>query len=202
MNKDQKLLEEAYVKICESAKSDVLLASEESLIDLIADLLVESIEKEEPRLSKSNGIMPLNQLLSSYDFSKEHLLKQFLKAIDCPSGLQTACFDIYLEYGYRPFSTNSHFHFFGANERFTDKSFLELTLLDGSKVKADYRDKQAIQKVLREYIIRATDESFNNSARVNLYHKKFFEWRKKKIQELQTDKQLSKDFDIKALEDF
>lgn len=206
MNKDQKLLEEAYNKICESAKEETLLASEEELIALIADLLVESIEKEEPRLSKSNGIMPLNHLLSSYDFSKEHLLKQFLKVIDCPSGLQTACYDIYLEYGYRPFSTNSHFHFHGANKRFTDKSFLELTLLDGSKVKADHRDKQAIQKILREYIIRATDESFNNSARVNLYHKKFFEWRKKKIkkkmQELQTDKQLSKDFDVSALEGF
>ena len=202
MNKDQKLLEEAYDKICESTNNDTLLASEEELIVLIADLLVESIEKEEPRLSRSNGIIPLNQLLSSYDFSKEHLLKKFLKAIDCPSGLQTACADIYLEYGYRPFSVNSHFHFFGATKRFTDKSFLELTLLDGSKVKADYKDKQAIQKVLRDYILRATDESFNNSAKVNLYHERFFQWRKKKMQDLQTDKQLSKDFDIKALEDF
>ena len=202
MNKDQKLLEEAYDKICESTKDDTLLASEENLIDLIADLLVESIEKEEPRLSRSNGIIPLNQLLSSYDFSKEHLLKQFLKAIDCPSGLQTACYNIYLDYGYGPFSTNSHFRFHGANKRFTDKSFLELTLFDGSKVKVDYKDKQAIQKVLRDYIIRATDESLNNSAKVDLNHKKFFEWRKKKMQELQTDKQLSKDFDIKALEDF
>ena len=202
MNKDQKLLEEAYDKIRESTKDNTLIASEEELIALIADLLVESIEKEEPRLSRSNGIIPLNQLLTSYDFSKEHLLKKFLKAIDCPSGLQTACAEIYLVYGYRPFSVNSHFHFHGANKRFTDKSFLELTLLDGSKVKVDYEDKQAIQKVLRDYIIRATDESLNNSAKVDPNHKRFFEWRKKKMQELQTDKQLSKDFDIKALEDF
>ena len=202
MNKDQKLLEEAYDKICESTKEDTLLASEEELIHLIADLLVESIGREEPRLSKSNGIIPLNQLLSSFDFFKEPLNEKFLKAINCPSNLQTACGDIYLDYGYGPFSANSHFHFFGDNKRFTDKSFLELTLLDGSKVKADYKDKQAIEKVLRDYIIRATDESLNNSARVNPYHKRFFEWRKKKMQELERDKQLSKDFDIKALEDF
>jgi hypothetical protein len=205
MNKDQKLLEEAYKKICESTKDDTLLASEENLINLIADLLVESIEREEPRLSRSNGIVPLDKLLSSFDFYKEHLVEKFLKAIDCPSGLQTACAVIYLDYGCRSFSDNSHFHFFGVNKRFTDKSFLELTLLDGSKVKADYKDKQAIQKVLRDYIIRATDERLNNSARVNPSHKRFFEWRKKKIQELQIDKQLSKDFseeDLKALEDF
>ena len=202
MNKDQKLLEEAYDKICESTKDNTLIASEENLIDLIADSLVESIEREEPRLSRSNGIEPLNMLLSSFAFYKERLHEKFLKAIDCPSGLQTACADIYLEYGYRPFSNISHFYFYGANKRFTDKSFLELTLLDGSKVKADYKDKQAIQKVLRDYILRATDESFNNSAKVNLYHERFFQWRKKKMQELQTDKQLSKDFDIKALEDF
>jgi hypothetical protein len=202
MNKDQKLLEEAYDKICESTKEDTLLASEEELIHLIANLLVESIGREEPRLSRSNGIIPLNQLLSSFDFFKEPLTEKFLKAIDCPSNLQTACGDIYLEYGYRRFSANSHFHFFGANKRFTDKSFLELTLLDGSKVKADYKDKQAIEKVLRDYIIRATDESINNSARVNPFHKRFFEWRKKKMQELQRDKQLSKDFDISALEGF
>jgi hypothetical protein len=202
MNKDQKLLEEAYDKIYESTKDDTLLASEEELIHLIADSLVESIEREEPRLSRSNGIVPLNQILSSFNFFKEPLNEKFLKAIDCPSNLQTACGDIYLEYGYRPFSVISHFHFFGANKRFTDKSFLELTLLDGSKVKADYKDKQAIEKVLRDYIIRATDESFSISAGVIPSHKRFFEWRKKKMQELQRDKQLSKDFDISALEDF
>ena len=205
MNKDQRLLEEAYNKICESTKEDTLLASEEELIRLLADSIVESIEREEPRLSKSNGIKPLNQLLSSFNFFKEPLTEKFLKAVDCPENLQTACGDIYLEYGYRPFSVNSHFHFFGANKRFTDKSFLELTLLDGSKVKADYKDKQVIEKVLRDYIVEATDESLNNSARVNPYHKRFFEWRKKKMQELERDKQLSKDFseeDLKAIEDF
>lgn len=144
MNKDQKLLEEAYDKICESTNNNTLLASEEELIVLLSDLLVESIEMEESRLSRSNGILPLNMLLSSLAYSREHLHEKFLKAFDCPPGLQTACADIYLGYGYIPFSSNSHFHFFGANKRFTDKSFLELTLLDGSKVKADYKDKRAI----------------------------------------------------------
>lgn len=210
MNKDQKLLEEAYHKIYESSEQEfVFLQEEEQYAELTAKYLFELIktliENHPDRITNQEPL---------YDFawdelhdpinnpSKQAISKIALKGI---SKSEFAAF-------YRPIVEIEL-------EKYTQTRIVLKTVLFafedpfdpafpyGSATESISVEDPVILETIKKYLKLHLKKAFTDSMMLhdimlNDTWKKVYEWRKNRLREDALDKKLSPDFDVKAFDNF
>ena len=211
MNKDQKLLEEAYQSIYESSASNfVFLEEEEAFVEVVSRFLFNILEEslETHSVDKSNDGEPLFDFCwdeftnVSTNPTRQAVSEINLSGIDKASfgHLYGACVERELEKYTRLKIVNGKLFFAFENPlaaNFPLSSNIELV---------SFQDEQlleAIRKYLKLHIVKSfTDPTTLREIQTNETWNRVWEWRKKRIAGMQVDKQLSKDFNVSALEGF
>ena len=211
MNKDQRLLEEAYCKIYESSASNfVFLKEEEDFVESVSKFLLNILEEslETHSFNKSNDGEPL------FDFcwdeftdvttnpTRQAVSRINLSGIDKASfgHLYGACVERELEKYTRLKIVNGKLFFAFENPlavNFPLSSDVELVSFQDDQLLETFR------KYLKLHIVKSfTDPTTLHEIQTIETWNRVWEWRKKRISEIQINKQLSQDFDVSALDDF
>jgi len=210
MNKDQRLLEEAYCKIYESLEKEfVFLPEEEQYVELTAKYLFELMETlMEERPNKITNQEPL------YDFAWDELRDQ----INNPSkraiskitlnGISKSEFEAFYRFVVeRELEKYTRTRIVLKNVLFAfedpfDPSFPHGSAAESVSVK-DPAILDTIKKYLKLYLKKAlTDSMMVHDIMLIDTWKRVYEWRKRRLKEDMINKTLSPDFDVSALEDF
>ena len=201
MNKDQRLLEEAYEKVHNIA----LLPEEEQYIQKVCEDIYANVVKNLGR-----RMIPRQQHL--YDALFHNPAIDHLSVLKYPESLNPSARNLYggvweslarnvLVRSYREPSgrvtRENYFHVYTLRENSTTQFDLEVIAFeDKEKVLANLKNSfvKLLQREIR-WAIRDEDKIFED----------FLKWRDRRFRDIKTTKELSKDFseeDLKALEDF
>ena len=210
MNKDQKLLEEAYCKIYESSEKEfVFLPEEEQYVELTAKYLFELIETlMEDRPNKITNQEPL------YDFAWEELKdpinnpsKRAISKITL-KGISKSEFEAF----YRPVVERevekyTQTRIVLKNVLFAFEDPFDPAFPYGSAAELVSVKDPAILDTIKKYLKLHLKKAFSDSMMLhdimlNDTWKKVYEWRNRRLKEDMINKTLSRDFDVSALEDF
>lgn len=199
MNKDQKLLEEAYEKV----HNLDLLPEEELFIQKICEDILNTIDEKVP----NSLIIPQREdlshfLLSSPIFNHLHLLK-YPESIKRP-----------VQHFYSDVQASVSRHTYIQSHRDSNRGVLREKFFSFYSPQAnsptqfdletvEFNDtKKALEEFKKAYLAHFKRELSYAKRDTDDWTKDLLAWRDKMFRDIETTKELSKDFDISALEDF
>lgn len=199
MNKDQKLLEEAYDKV----HNLDLLPEEELFIQRVCEDILNTIDEKVHK----DRIIPQREdlshfLLSSPIFNHLHLLK-YPESIKRP-----------VQHFYSDVQASVSRHTYIQSHRDSNRGVLREKFFSFYSPQAnsptqfdletvEFNDaKKALEELKKAYLAHFKRELSYAKRDVDDWTKDLLAWRDRRFKDIETTKELSKDFDISALEDF
>ena len=203
MNKDQKLLEEAYSSIYKNKNVTVLLPEEELFVEKVSRYIFDNIYiKLENYEDGALNHKTLNGIL------KREPVNAFLSVLNPPGNLKSDFEELYVDDACSSLWMNVSFgNYLKVDGKVDTTPYLYFNDIDPAdefsyiETKVPLEDKKGILSHIKGHTTAFLQHSIKAAYRDDNYTD-VLKWRDKMFKDIETTKKLSKDFDISALEDF
>lgn len=209
MNKDQRLLEEAYEKIYETIE---LLPEEELFIEKVSEDIHKNLYKT---IGSNSGFSQFNHS-NLYSLLFNDPAQDLIGVLNPPEDLRYEFINFYGHGAYGHLRRNVFFRNYAeANGKVDETPYIYFVKIDPStetgtpykQTKVPYENKEEVLKTIKDSFREFLQHTIKTSSRnpITTDFVDVLKWRARRLKDIKATKKLSKDFDpdlLKALEGF